>query len=78
MCVCVCEVFFCTQLIMSVQNQVAFSDKYVFLFIIQTKNAQHLCLNNIVYIVSTPTCFDALASSSVGLIFLLCLSYKNC
>jgi len=34
-------------------------------------------INNILYIVSTPTCFDASASSSRSLIRLLRWSYKN-
>jgi len=35
-------------------------------------NAQHTCIHNIFYITSTPTCFNASASSSGSLIFLLC------
>jgi len=34
-------------------------------------------MNNILYIASTPTCFDESASSSGSLILLLCWSYKN-
>jgi hypothetical protein len=41
-------------------------------FIIQTTNAQHIHINNFVYVVSTPTCFDASASSSDSLILQLC------
>jgi hypothetical protein len=41
----------------------------------QTHNL-YICINNILYIVSTPTCFDASASSSGSLIRLLCYSCK--
>jgi hypothetical protein len=34
-------------------------------------NAQHIYINNILYIVNTPTCFDKPASSSASLILLL-------
>ena len=44
----------------------------VFYSIIRTKSAQHNCSKNIVYIVCTPTCFDAAESLSGGLIILLC------
>jgi len=35
-------------------------------------NAQHIYINNIPYIVSTPTCFDATTSSSGSFILLHC------
>jgi len=35
----------------------------------------NICINNILYIVSTPTCFSASASSSGSLNLVLCWSY---
>jgi len=38
----------------------------------RSTNAQHIYINNILYIISTPTYFNASASSSGSLILLLC------
>ena len=45
-------------------------------FIVRPTNTQHN-INNIFYIVSSATCFDASASSSGGLNLVLCWSYKT-
>ena len=53
----------------------------VFDIIIQTNTYKndymYIYINNILYIVSAPTCFDASASSSASLNLLLYKSYKN-
>ena len=47
-------------------------------FIIQTNNCKtYTYINNILYTVNTPTCFDTPLSSSGSLILLLCYSYEN-
>jgi hypothetical protein len=45
----------------SISLMLIMSDCDVFLLSRQT-NARHICINNILYIVSTPTCFDASSS----------------
>jgi len=41
-------------------------------FIIQNQQMHNMCINNILCIVSTLTCFNASASSSGSLNFVLC------
>jgi len=47
-----------------------------FTFYYPDQQIHNIYIDSILYIVSTPTCFDASASSSGSLIILLCWSYK--
>jgi len=56
------------------ETQVLKAANFLLCFIVLSvpTNAQHKCSNNILYVVCTPTCFDATESPSGSLILLLC------
>jgi hypothetical protein len=50
--------------------------RYLLYFYYPDQKTQNKYINNIIYIVRTPTCFNASASSSGSLNLVLCWSYK--
>ena len=54
------------------------TNSQIYSFLSRRTNAYiYIYINNILYILNTPTCFDVSASSSGSLILPLCYSYEN-